>query len=123
MCRASRVVPKGRPRVCLFFFPGLAGLAVADASPSTWTVERASRSPSREAIVTARAKAYRAREGPGLRRANACESAPSADATADQRSAILALVDELATLAADLWFAKKLENFPVHEESRDVDDD
>lgn len=37
-------------------------------------------------------------------------------------SAIVALVDELATLAADLWFAGKLDNF-VPEEPVDVADD
>ncbi len=35
---------------------------------------------------------------------------------------ILALVDELAMLAADLWFAGKLDQFPVHEEPPDADD-
>jgi len=37
-------------------------------------------------------------------------------------SAIVALVDDLATLAADLWFAGKLDNF-VPEEPVDVADD
>ena len=73
--------------------------------------------------MTARARASRAREGPGLRRADAREAPAPSDGTGDQRSAILALVDDLAVLAADLWFEGKLEKFPVHEESLDADDE
>ena len=73
--------------------------------------------------MTTPARARRAREGPALRRAGALDDAPLRDARAGERSAILALVDELAILAADLWFAEKLDNFPVHEESADAPED
>lgn len=63
------------------------------------------------------------REGPGLRRASAPDVLVPDGATADQRSAILALVDELAVLAADLWFAGKLDEFPLEEEPADAEDD
>ena len=44
-------------------------------------------------------------------------------AARQEPSAILALVDDLAVLAADLWFEGKLEKFPVHEEPLDADDE
>lgn len=37
--------------------------------------------------------------------------------------AILRLVDELASFAADLWLAGKLADFPLHEEERDAEAD
>ncbi|MFO0570200.1 MAG: hypothetical protein U0263_31445 [Polyangiaceae bacterium] len=43
--------------------------------------------------------------------------APRAD-----RTATYALIDELAVLAADLWFAGRLDDFPSHEETEDGDD-
>lgn len=62
-------------------------------------------------------------EGPGLRRTSAREVPVPDGATADQRPAILALVDELAVLAADLWFAGKLDQFPLEEEPADAEDE
>jgi hypothetical protein len=44
-------------------------------------------------------------------------------AAAPGRRAMLSFVDELASLAADLWFAGKLEFFPAEEEPADGDDD
>ncbi len=41
----------------------------------------------------------------------------------DQRAAILALVDELALLAADLWAEGKLDNFTFNEDPPDADPD
>jgi hypothetical protein len=46
---------------------------------------------------------------------------PAGCTTASDGSAILALVDELAVLAADLWFKGKLDNFSVDEEPPDAD--
>ena len=39
----------------------------------------------------------------------------------DEQSAIVALVDELAILAADLWFAGKLYSFSEEEPDNDSD--
>lgn len=99
------------------------GFGFTDASSSTWTFERASRSPSREVIVTVNARRRRAREGPGVSRASPRDEVLSDAAAAEERSATLALVDELAMLAADLWFAGRLDRFPVQEEAPDGDDD
>ena len=71
--------------------------------------------------MTAKARP-RAPDGPGLRRANP-RDAPSDDDASEHRAARLALVDELAVLAADLWFAGQLDLFPVHEEAADGDDE
>lgn len=46
---------------------------------------------------------------------------PAGSTAASDGSAILALVDELAVLAADLWSEGRLQNFPVDEESPDAD--
>jgi hypothetical protein len=40
-----------------------------------------------------------------------------------ERTSILALVDELAVLAAELWFAGKLEDRRAEEETPHVEDD
>jgi hypothetical protein len=42
---------------------------------------------------------------------------------ARERRAMLALVDELASLAAGLWFAGKLDHFAPEKEPADGDDD
>jgi hypothetical protein len=55
-----------------------------------------------------------------------CENASNAtpfDEANEDRSVILALVDELAFLAAELWFAGKFDHCGPEEESPDVDDD
>jgi len=49
--------------------------------------------------------------------------ATSDGATAREQRAIVALVDELASLAAGLWFAGKLDHFPPEKEPADGDDD
>jgi len=61
----------------------------------------------------------------GNRRAAAPENAaaPSIDNAGDESAAILALVDNLATLAADLWFAGKLASFSDDQEPPDANDD
>jgi hypothetical protein len=55
--------------------------------------------------------------------ATAGAEATSDGATAREQHAIVALVDELASLAADLWFAGKLDAFPPEKEPADGDDD
>jgi hypothetical protein len=45
------------------------------------------------------------------------------DEAGETNHGILALVDELAILAAELWFAGKLEPFPPDEESDDDEDE
>jgi len=58
-----------------------------------------------------------------LARAGARNGRPCGTATAQDESAIFALVDELAVLAADLWSEGRLEDFPADEESPDADAD
>lgn len=41
----------------------------------------------------------------------------------DDVSGMLPLVDALALLAADLWFAGKLDHFPLDEVAADVEDE
>lgn len=60
---------------------------------------------------------------PGVVRARPRRRAEPAEVMTEERSAILALVDELAVLAADLWFAGKLDQFPLEEEPADAEDD
>lgn len=45
------------------------------------------------------------------------------DEAGETDRAILALVDELANFAAELWFTGKLDHFPPDEESDDEDDE
>jgi hypothetical protein len=54
---------------------------------------------------------------------NATGSVAQEEATAGQPSDILRLLDELASLAADLWFEGRLDEFPIDEESLDTNDD
>jgi hypothetical protein len=51
------------------------------------------------------------------------DAAPSGvnESPQQQTATILALVDELALLAADLWFAGKLDAFPFEPEADDED--
>jgi hypothetical protein len=51
------------------------------------------------------------------------DAAPSGvnESPQQQTATILALVDELALLAADLWFAGKLDAFPLEPEPDDED--
>lgn len=63
--------------------------------------------------MTARAKAYCASEGPSIRRATFRGNPPARD---EEKEVVLALVDELAVLAAELWFAGRLDRFPMEEE-------
>ncbi len=72
--------------------------------------------------MTVAAKERRAREGPGPRRATPREIA-RVGADSEDRQALLSLVDDLAVLAADLWFAGRLDRFPVHEATVDEDED
>jgi len=46
---------------------------------------------------------------------------PTNEAAPEELPAMLALVDELAWLAADLWFAGKLDDFSFEEGPRDGD--
>lgn len=71
--------------------------------------------------MAARAKQQRPSEAPGLRRTTErdCASAPDADA---HRVALLALVDDLAVLAADLWFSGQLDAVPTDEDPADEDE-
>ncbi len=46
---------------------------------------------------------------------------PPNEAAPQNLAAMLALVDELAALAADLWFAGNLDHFPIDEEPPDDD--
>lgn len=51
------------------------------------------------------------------------DRAPKHASLHDEQSAIVALVDELAILAADLWLAGKLDGFASHEEAGDDEDE
>ena len=51
------------------------------------------------------------------------ENAPSKTPDPALRAALLAFIDEIAVLAADLRFEGKLEGFPLEETSLDDDDD
>jgi hypothetical protein len=53
--------------------------------------------------------------------ATAGAEATSDGATAREERATVALVDELASLAADLWFAGKLDHFPPGRDDGDDD--
>jgi len=46
---------------------------------------------------------------------------PTNEAAPEEQPTMIALVDELASLAADLWFAGKLDDFSLEEEPRDGD--
>jgi hypothetical protein len=58
-----------------------------------------------------------------LRAAPECDVTPNHASLDDEQSAIVALVDELATLAADLWLEGKLDAFPLIEEPDDEADE
>ena len=73
--------------------------------------------------MTARVKERRAREGPGIRRADPPEIGLARADAEREHLELLKLVDDLAVLAADLWFAGRLDLFPVHKEAADGDDE
>jgi class 3 adenylate cyclase len=76
----------------------------------------------REAVVTAHARKPGARDRPPIRRTRSREDEVPPDAADEAHGVLLALVDELAVLAADLWFAGRLECPSVEEEVPDDDD-
>lgn len=73
--------------------------------------------------MTVNAKKRRAREGPAVHHARPRDESLSDAAAAEERTATLALIDELAALAAELWFAGRLDACLVQEEGRDDDED
>lgn len=58
-----------------------------------------------------------------LRVAPECNATPNQASLHDEQSAIVALVDELATLAAELWLEGKLDEFPLFEKPDDEADE
>lgn len=69
--------------------------------------------------MTAKARACRPGEHPEARPANTQDGALSDEAARRELSAMLAIADALASLAADLWFAGKLDQLPREEEQGD----
>lgn len=68
--------------------------------------------------MAAPARERRAREGPGLHRV----ASPDDARASDEARALAVLVDDLAVLAADLWFSGKLDAFPPDEDAADEDE-
>ncbi len=69
--------------------------------------------------MTAKARAVRMRQHSAARPANTQDGAPPDEAAQRELSAMLAIADALASLAADLWFAGKLDRLPREEELGD----
>jgi hypothetical protein len=95
--------------------------AVRRTSAQAQSAEQASGWHKSPGPMTKRAIARSNHLAAGHSRRDDDGAARSGDATPHDRSAMLALIDELASLAADLWFVGKLDRFPLEEQP--VDDD